>query len=123
MSYFRDCLADPLRNKIAIFFLVVLVGVLLAGLTVNGFLSNSLMLMMDRVNFIPKQSSIFSFEPYEINQGSSSYWIYGEDGENYYYFSYEPASPYMFIAKNNSCQGFDRKDFKTWCSAQNGGTN
>ncbi|MBX8536469.1 hypothetical protein K5D33_17370 [Pseudomonas cichorii] len=105
------------------FFWFVFAGVFLTSLAVSNFFSNSLMLMMDRVNFIPEQSSIFSFEPYEINQGSSSYWIYGEDGENYYYFSYEPASPYMFIAKNNSCQGFDRKDFKTWCSAQNGVNN
>nr|WP_200997432.1 hypothetical protein [Pseudomonas cichorii] len=107
------------KNSALLFCILLLIGVA----ATTHFFSNSLMLMMDRVNFIPKQSSIFSFEPYEINQGSSSYWIYGEDGENYYYFSYEPASPYMFIAKNNSCQGFDRKDFKTWCSAQNGGAN
>ena len=96
---------------------------LIAMATATNFFSNSLMLVMERINFIPDQSSIFSFEPYEINQGSSSYWIYGEDGENYYYFSYEPASPYIFIAKNNSCKRFDPKDFKTWCSAEKGRKN
>ena len=105
------------HRVVALFFLTLL----LIGISVaTHFFSNSLMLVMERVNFIPEQSSIFSFEPYEINQGSSSYWIYGEDGENYYYFSYEPALPYIFIAKNNSCKGFDSKDFKTWCSAKKG---
>ncbi|SQC53089.1 Uncharacterised protein [Pseudomonas aeruginosa] len=84
----------------------------------TNFFSNALMLMMDRVNFIPEESSIFSFSPYEINQGSSSYWIYGEDGGNYYYFSHELVASYLFISKSNNCPTFDRLDFKTWCSAK-----
>ncbi|WP_417660878.1 hypothetical protein [Pseudomonas sp.] len=82
--------------------------------------SKSLMLLMDRINFIPKESSIFSFSPYKINQGSSSYWLYGEDGENYYYFTYEPAAPYKHISKANNCPSFDQRDISTWCSATNG---
>lgn len=82
---------------------------------------NALMMLMDGVNFIPSESSIFSFKPYEINEGSSNYWIYGEDSKNYYYFSYEPAAPYVFIRKSNACPSFDRLDHATWCAAEGGG--
>ena len=78
-------------------------------------LSNALMLLMDRENFIPAQSSIWTFEPYEINQGSSSYWLYGEDRDNYYFFAYVPEHSYRVIAKDNGCASFDKRDVRTWC--------
>ncbi|RON55465.1 hypothetical protein BK667_09685 [Pseudomonas frederiksbergensis] len=112
-----------MKNKMSISTVLVLAtGILLTGIIMwTTFFSNVMMLAMDRVNFIPAESSIFSFEPYEINQGSTSYWVYGQDPENYYYFSYESASPYIFISKVNGCQDFDRLNFKTWCSAKRGG--
>ncbi|HWH86526.1 MAG TPA: hypothetical protein VNV36_07100 [Pseudomonas sp.] len=111
-----------MKNKLSTSTTIALVaGILvLGGVLLTNIFSNSLMLLMDRVNFIPAESSIVAFEPYEINQGSSSYWIYGQDGENYYYFSYDAAAPYIFISKANVCQGFDRLNFKTWCSAKQG---
>ncbi|MEB0225336.1 hypothetical protein [Pseudomonas sp. 10S4] len=78
--------------------------------------SNALMLLTDRVNFIPRESSIWTFEPYEINQGSSNYWLYGEDAHRYYYFVYTPDEPYRSIAKRNQCAGFDKRDVRTWCA-------
>ncbi|MFJ2530500.1 MULTISPECIES: hypothetical protein [Pseudomonas] len=78
--------------------------------------SNAVMLLMERSNFIPAQSSIWTFEPYEINQGSSSYWLYGEDRVNYYSFTYTPETAYRLIAKNNQCAGFDKRDVRTWCT-------
>ena len=102
--------------------LILMVCILFVGMLMwTKFFSNVLMLIMDRVNFIPAESSVFFFEPSEINQGSSSYWIYGQDRENYYYFSYESVAPYIFISKVNGCQGFDRLNFKTWCDAKRGG--
>lgn len=111
-----------MKNKLSTSTTIALVAGALAlgGVLLTNIFSNSLMLLMDRVNFIPAESSILAFEPYEINQGSSSYWIYGQDGENYYYFSYDAAVPYIFISKANACQGFDRLNFKTWCSAKQG---
>ena len=82
--------------------------------------SNLLMLAMDRENFIPAESSVLSFEPVAVNQGSSNYWIYGQDKQHYFHFSYEPAVPYLFILKSNTCPGFDRLNVKTWCSAKPG---
>ncbi|WP_256735474.1 hypothetical protein [Pseudomonas sp. dw_612] len=78
--------------------------------------SNALMLLMDRENFIPPESSIWMFEPYDINQGSSSYWVYGEDLLNFYYFARTPEMPYRLIARDNTCAGFDKRDVSTWCT-------
>lgn len=76
-------------------------------------LSNALMLLMDRANFIPAESSIWTFEPYEINQGSSSYWLHGDTS---YYFAYTSENAYRVIAKSNQCAGFDKRDVRTWCT-------
>lgn len=78
--------------------------------------TNALMLLTDPVNFIPRESSIWTFEPYEINQGSSNYWLYGEDAHRYYYFVYTSDEPYRSIAKRNQCAGFDKRDVRTWCT-------
>jgi len=109
-----------MKNKQSILTMFVLAGcVLMAGLAMaTNLFSNVLILMMDRVNFIPAESSIFTFAPYEINQGSSSYWIYGEDGNNYYYFSYTSPDPYIFISTSNNCPTFNRQDYTTWCTAK-----
>ncbi|OOV97219.1 hypothetical protein [Pseudomonas sp. MF4836] len=78
-------------------------------------LSNGLLMLLERSNFIPAESSIWTFEPTVINQGSSSYWLYGEDRQHYFYFSYTPDAPYRLIAKNNGCVAFDKHDVTTWC--------
>lgn len=93
---------------------VAAVTVILAWAT--PVLSNAFMLLMDRVNFVPRESSIWTFEPYEINQGSSNNWLYGEDAHRYYYFTYTPDEPYRSIAKRNQCAGFDKRDVRTWCT-------
>lgn len=100
------------RSRLTLLAIFVLA---IAGLS-TPVLSNALMLLMDNGNFIPAQSSIWTFEPYEINQGSSNYWIYGEDRVNYYYFAYTPETPYRLIAKRNQCVGFDKRDVRTWCT-------
>jgi hypothetical protein len=103
------------KQRLAKGLAVLLLAVALLAWTTPVF-SNALMLLMDRENFIPAQSSIWTFEPYEINQGSSSYWLYGEDWFNYYYFAYTPETPYRLIAKGNQCAGFDKRDVRTWCT-------
>ncbi|QEI04411.1 hypothetical protein FXN63_00085 [Pigmentiphaga aceris] len=108
------------RLTIPILIKTTLGAAIILVIMFTNLLSNSWMLLTDRGNFIPAESSIFSFEPYVINPGSSNYWIYGEDGKHYYYFSYDRTTPYAFIAKSNSCPNFDRLNFKTWCSAQPG---
>ena len=100
------------------------IGLLMAaalglGLTTPVF-GNLFMLLMDRDNFIPAQSSVFTFEPYQVSQGSSNYWLYGEDEHYYYHFTYLADVPYLYIPRKNTCAGFDRADVRTWCSASRG---
>jgi len=82
--------------------------------------SNAMMLLMDRSNFIPEQSSIFFFEPYVISDGSSNDWQYGKDLTYYYHFTYQADAPYLYTAQKNVCPGFDRADIRTWCNVGRG---
>lgn len=90
----------------------------LSVLLFSNAVSNSLMLLMDRVNFLPAATSIFTFNPYVINEGSSAYWIYGEDSSNYYHFTYESGREYLLMSKDQSCPGFKKDDAMTWCDAK-----
>lgn len=77
------------------------------------------MLAMDRENFIPNESSIFTLKPYKINEGSSSYWLYAEDQNNYYHFTYKKPGEYILQKKDEaSCSGFSKNDYNTWCKKQ-----
>lgn len=102
------------RPRHALAALMLLSALLLAWLT--PLFSNALMLLMDRDNFIPEESSIWTFEPTLINQGSANYWLYGEDQQHYFYFSYAAEGPYQVIARNNRCESFDKHDYRTWCA-------
>ncbi|WP_120997911.1 hypothetical protein [Stutzerimonas urumqiensis] len=93
---------------------VVLLGVLLLTRVVG----NGLMLVIDRENFVPTEASIFTLDPYVINEGSSSYWLYAEDNDNYYHFTYEPGREYLLMSKDQTCPGFQRDDVSTWCTPQ-----
>ena len=92
------------------------VGVIVLVLT-TPLVSNALLLLMERSNSIPAESSILTFEPYAINDGSSNYWLYGKDRTYYYHFTYEDDAPYVYIPQDNRCPGFDRQNARTWCSA------
>lgn len=86
----------------------------------SNLATNAWMLLADRSNFIPAESSIFLFDPYIIDSGSGGHWIYGKDRKHYYHFTYEPAAPYLYFPIDNTCSHFDREDFRTWCNAQKG---
>lgn len=94
----------------------LIVGAPVVALT-TPLASNALLLLMERSNFIPAESSILTFEPYAINEGSSNYWLYAMDRTYYYHFTYKDDVPYVYIPQDNRCPGFDRHDARTWCSA------
>lgn len=98
---------------------LVVAGIALIGLSTR-LVANAALMLLDRSNFIPAQSSILSFEPYVTNDGSSNYWLYGKDGRYYYHFTYEQAVPYLYIEQDNACPRFDREDVRTWCTAHKG---
>ncbi|SFD99692.1 hypothetical protein SAMN05216577_15314 [Pseudomonas citronellolis] len=91
---------------------------LLSILLFTRLASNALMLLMDRTNFIPAQASILTLSPYVISEGSGAYWLYAEDRNNYYHFTYEPGREYLVMSKNQSCPSFKKDDFRTWCQAK-----
>ncbi|MDX5432578.1 MAG: hypothetical protein LPK20_03255 [Halomonas sp.] len=97
---------------------LVIVAALLSVLLFTRVIGNGLMLIMDRENFLPKEASIFTLDPYVINEGSSSYWLYAEDGNYYYHFTYEPGRKYLLMRKDQPCPGFKKDDVTTWCDAR-----
>ena len=77
---------------------------------------NTLSLLLDPVNYIPKDSNIFTFNATVIADGNGDYWEYGEDLTYYYYYDlYEKSPTYYMISKDNNCTNFNPKNFETWC--------
>jgi len=50
----------------------------------SSFFGNLWLIVTENYYKIPKESSIFTFEPTKMNEGSGGWWIYGEDNLNYY---------------------------------------
>jgi len=65
----------------------------------------------EQANVIPTESSPCRFTPTVMNNGSGDWWIYGEDDENYYYFTGSAEKPYVAMPKVNAldCTGFNTK--------------
>lgn len=99
-----------------------ILGVMLAGLLVycltTHITTNATMMLFEKTNVLPAESSIFWFDPYVINQGSSNYWLYARDRKFYYHFLYQHDARYVYLPVNNTCPGFDRADIRTWCNVR-----
>ena len=80
-------------KKIAILFVILLS--LLIIITNTRIFNNLWMLLTDASNYIPDPSSVFTFQPTRIDNGSGGYWRYGEDNNNYYYFSVKEENVYI----------------------------
>ncbi|HAS52743.1 MAG TPA: hypothetical protein DCS42_00780 [Nitrospiraceae bacterium] len=94
----------------------VLLAVLLI-LLMTPIVSNVWLLAIDPLFVIPRQSSIFSFEPTVLNPGSGDWWLYGEDGEHYYHFTGERPCPVVSYPQKlaSECPGFEPLNYATWC--------
>lgn len=77
-------------------------------------------LAIDPVYVIPKESSIFVFEPTVMNTGSGDWWLYGEDRLYYYHFTGEEGEPTVSYRKGLAlkCKGFDPTNYRTWCKRE-----
>lgn len=110
----RNMLPKTAVRMIAYTFLAMI----LAALLISPLLGNAWLLLIGRGYFIPVDSSIFTFEPIEMNNGSGEWWIYGQD-YRYYYYAGDGVGKhrYRFIhgSKANECRGFVVTDFSTWC--------
>jgi hypothetical protein len=72
-------------------------------------------LLIDSAYFIPEGSSVFTFRSTVPNPGSGDWWLYGEDSRYYYYFEDD-----VKLSKQvaETCQGFLKDDFTTWCRSE-----
>lgn len=97
---------------------LIILAILLVIVFVTPLMENLWCLLTGRGYIIPKESSVFTFKPIVMNEGSGEWWLYGEDNKNYYYFTGEDDKPYQKISKNeaNQCPGFVVTDYKTWNS-------
>lgn len=94
--------------------------ILFAFLTVLFFtplLGNIFSLVIEKEYFIPKQSSIFTFNETVHNDGSSDVWRYGEDYTNYYFNLSDTNNSVLVFPKKDidNCSGFNPEDITTWC--------
>ena len=104
-----------MKKQVSKTVLIIAVILLLLLSVSSPVLSNAWLLLTDSANYIPANSNIFTFEPTQIDSGSGSYWRYGEDHSNYYYFSEQARDTYFYTPKDKPCVGFDRLDYLTWC--------
>ncbi len=98
-------------NKIINAMLTMKTSIVTTLASCSNFFSNSLPLTLERINFIPSESSILFFDPYIINEGSGDYWMYGKDSTYHYHFLFKK-TPYIFIPISNNCPHFNKSDFK-----------
>ena len=90
---------------------------LIVGLAYLPLGQNLWSLLTARGYLIPTSSSVFTFEPTRMNQGSGEWWLYGEDGAFYYHFTGLEENPVMKISRENAsrCSGFDAQNVASWC--------
>ncbi|WP_433816339.1 hypothetical protein [Flavobacterium johnsoniae] len=86
----------------------------------TSIFGNAFSLIIEKEYFIPKQSSIFTFNETIGNEGSSDVWRYGEDYSNYYYNLSTFDNDVLFFPKKNvnNCPGFNPEDVTTWCKVK-----
>lgn len=69
--------------------------------------------------FIPEESSLFTFQVTQENDGSGEYWLYAEDRKYFYDAASLELEGALYLAfpkdKVDDCPGFLPKDSTTWC--------
>jgi hypothetical protein len=91
-----------LRRKIALSLVALLLAGLLSLCVFSQAPTNVWLLLTENAYFVPKESSIWSFEATVLNQGSGNWWVCGEDSR--YFYVMRADSGYFFMAKNENRQ-------------------
>lgn len=107
-------------NSIILSIVLLVVGVVLVVVFRGNIIDNLWGLLTEKNFIIPKKSNILQFKPTLLNDGSSNWWVYGEDKHYYYYFLGSDSVLYYFSEKMDSdgCVGFKALDYKSWCNLQ-----
>lgn len=100
-----------LVSSVAIVLAVVALGLF------STFFGNTWLLLTGNGYEIPAESSIFTFDATVMNSGSGDWWLYGEDGKNYYQYTGQGSVRYIAYPKVRAinCRGFDPHNSATWC--------
>ncbi len=109
-----------MKNKVGKFVFIISAFIILVLFVYLPVGNNTWQILTSRGYVIPAESSVFTFVPTVMNEGSGEWWLYGEDGNFYYHFVGSPEIPYMKISRDHAkrCKGFDSKDYKTWCNKE-----
>lgn len=80
-------------------------------------LTNVIGLASEKVYIIPDESSVWRFEPTEMNTGSGDWWIYGKDPMYFYFFEGAKDVAYQAFKRSDvtKCPDFDPHNHETWC--------
>ncbi len=69
---------------------------------------------------LPRESSVWTFQTLEMNEGSGEWWVRGRDLNAYYHVMMDGKSGYVRITAEEArnCKGFSPEDVTTWCLAE-----
>jgi hypothetical protein len=108
-----------MKNKIRKLTVFILMSffIILIIITYLPIGNNVWQLCAGKGYIIPRESSFFTFQPTVMNEGSGEWWLYGKDARFYYHFVGSPRQAYLLISRSRAekCEGFDGKNYKTWC--------
>lgn len=79
--------------------------------------ANMFGLLTSSAFYIPNESSLTRFRVKQYNTGSGDWWLYGEDGQNYYAVSDDDHFSYFVLSKAAAMDEFDPLDKSTWGAA------
>lgn len=105
-----------MKRNIVVF--VSLILILVVFVCTTEIVCNLWSLATRRGFFIPKESSVLTFEVLQMNTGSGEWWIYSEDRRNYYFAGEsEKTVRYALFPKDkvDDCLNFAPTNYSTWC--------
>ncbi len=103
---------SSMKNKILLSIIVIFIIVVMF---LKNMLINIWHLNTEKSYFIPKESSLLTFKPTRMNDGSGDWWLYGEDKTNYYALNIENKNPQYFkLEKGNETKNFEKFNYHTW---------
>jgi hypothetical protein len=104
-------------KRIALVVALLLVAALIVSLFTTPVVRNVWSTITDSPSFfVPKESSVFTFEITAENTGSGDWWLTAEDRTNYYAVDDELRIYYVFPRERiNACPTFNKFVVSSWC--------
>lgn len=109
-----------MKRKKGCYFILILGTIMITSVfTIEPIaitLGNSISLLLRKGYFIPEESKIYRFIETKSDQGSSEYWLYGEDDNFYFYTGKCDIYQYGYIKREDAHTNpnFNKHDYTTW---------